>query len=144
MVRFRNRYLLLRLAWRDGKRDEALNEVSLLQAVRDAVGAAYGDVGAGRSQSSLQVKHYSGFTGLAVLRCGREDQKLVLAALSRLSSIQHRSLSLTVLRASGSVRCAARSAADAHDGAVTAAGRLPAAREVSLAAARARLVALDL
>jgi hypothetical protein len=24
-----------------------------------------------------QVKHYSGFTGLAVLRCGREDQKLV-------------------------------------------------------------------
>eukprot|EP00798_Chlamydomonas_sp_ICE-L_P013396 gene13396-19247_t len=74
-MRYKNRFLVFELLWRDGKRDESLNEGALLQASRDAIQTNFGDLGLGSSMTSFQVKYWNPFTNICVLRCGRDSSK---------------------------------------------------------------------
>ena len=78
MVRFKNRYLLFELIWKDGKVDLAVSEANLLGAIRDSVQTNFGDFGLGTSLASLQVKFYNPVTSTCVVRCGRDQHRQVM------------------------------------------------------------------
>lgn len=54
-MRFKNRYLLLELRWRDGRPAPGTGaaEAALLAALRDTLGAVFGDVALGPALASL-------------------------------------------------------------------------------------------
>ena len=81
-MRFKNRYVLLEVVWKDRKVDEGLNEAALLAAVRDGLQACFGDVGMAAALATLQVKYYNPWSRLAVLRCSREQYKQVQSLCS--------------------------------------------------------------
>ena len=43
-MRFKNRYLLLELVWKDSRRDDLLLEPALLTRFREALAACFGDL----------------------------------------------------------------------------------------------------
>ena len=72
-MRLKNRYLLLELMWKDGKLEENMQESIIQTAIRESVGAAFGDYGLALASGALQVKFYNPLTGLCVLRCARDQ-----------------------------------------------------------------------
>ena len=72
-MRLKNRYLLLELMWKDVKLDEGMQEITIQTAIRETVGAAFGDYGLAVASGALQVKYYNPLTGLCVLRCARDQ-----------------------------------------------------------------------
>ena len=77
MVRYKNRYLLLELIWKDGKIDLGVSEGSLLGIIRESMQTNFGDYGLGSALASMQVKHYNPITGTCVVRCSREQYRQV-------------------------------------------------------------------
>jgi ribonuclease P/MRP protein subunit POP5 len=77
MVRFKNRYLLVEMVWKDGRMDTSLNEAALLPVLRDSMAVNFGDHGLGMALASLSVKYYNPLTGLCVVRCSRDQFKEV-------------------------------------------------------------------
>jgi len=80
-MRFKNRYLLLELVWKDKRKDDLLLEPALLARFREALAACFGDLGAGLALQSLQVKYYNALTGLCIVRCSREQHRQARALL---------------------------------------------------------------
>lgn len=81
MVRFKNRYLLLELIWKDARIDLSLPEAALLGAFRDSMQSNFGDYGLGTALASLQVKYFNSVTGLCIVRCSREQHRQVVRGL---------------------------------------------------------------
>ena len=54
MVRFKNRYLLFEMVWKDGRVDDSLTDANVASAIRDSVGINFGDVGFSRALGSFQ------------------------------------------------------------------------------------------
>ena len=77
MVRFKNRFLLLEVIWKDSKVDLAMSEASLLSAIRESVQTNFGDLGLGLALASLQVKFFHPVTNICVVRCSREQHQQV-------------------------------------------------------------------
>ena len=76
-MRFKNRYLLLELVWKDARMDNVLLEPTLLARFRESLAANFGDHGVGLALQSLQVKYYHALTGLCIVRCSREQHRQV-------------------------------------------------------------------
>lgn len=83
MVRFKNRYPLAEVIWKDGRADDGLTEAILLGALRESLAINFGDSGVGLALQSLQVKYFNPLTNLLILRCGREQLKEVWQRISR-------------------------------------------------------------
>ena len=73
MVRFKNRYVLVELIWKDGRLDDTFSEAKLMAVLRDSMAVNYGDYGAGINSASLQVKYLNPLTNAAVVRCSRDQ-----------------------------------------------------------------------
>lgn len=54
MVRFKNRYILFQLHWKDGKIDDSLDEPALLAVFRESIRQNFGDFGLGGALVSFQ------------------------------------------------------------------------------------------
>mmetsp|Transcript_9888 Transcript_9888/g.32075 ORF Transcript_9888/g.32075 Transcript_9888/m.32075 type:complete len:150 (-) Transcript_9888:68-517(-) len=114
MVRFKNRYLLLELVWKDGKVDDTLGGAQLLKIIRDSVQVNFGDDGMGSVAASMQVKYINPLTGLCVLRCGRESYREVWGAATLVTEVRGRVAALRVLHVGGTLR-SCQAAALKHD-----------------------------
>ena len=79
MVRFKNRFLLVELIWKDGRIDETVTEANIQSLLRDSIALNFGDYGLGICFASQQVKYYNPLTNLCIVRCGREQYKEVRA-----------------------------------------------------------------
>lgn len=77
MVRFKNRYVLVELIWKDERLDESLTEGAILAVLRESMATNFGDHGAGIASASLQVKYYNPLTSLCIVRCSRDQLKEV-------------------------------------------------------------------
>lgn len=75
MVRFKNRFLLVELIWKDGRIDETLTEANIQSVLRESIALNFGDYGLGICLASQQVKYYNPLTNLCIVRCGREQYK---------------------------------------------------------------------
>lgn len=73
MVRYKNRFLLAELIWKDGRLDESLTEAGILAVLRDSIASNFGDFGLGVCLASMQVKYYNSLTNMCIVRCGREQ-----------------------------------------------------------------------
>lgn len=106
MVRLKSRYILFEVIYPPNllidsdslsKRDIVLShhkasppEVSaksIMQEIRRSLQTNFGDYGAGRVGSLLQVKYFSNNTSTGILRCLREDCDLLVAALVLINKI---------------------------------------------------------
>ncbi len=77
MVRFKNRFLLFELIWKDGRIDESLSEANIQAVLRESIALNFGDYGLGVCLASQQVKYYNSLTNLCIVRCGRDQYKKV-------------------------------------------------------------------
>ena len=133
MVRLKSRYLVARLAFKDGKLFssssstggagaplsllEPASEAALLPPLRAALLSTSGDLGAAASGpgGGLSVRAFDPSSGVAVIRCPRSCvAALRLAMATALPSIAHRSLKgggAATLRVCGSAGSARRAAA---------------------------------
>ena len=86
------------------------DEAALLAALRESLALHYGDAALGAALASLQVKYFNPRTGLAVVRCGREECASVQACVARCTSVKGRKAKLSVLRRSGTLRACVKAA----------------------------------
>ncbi|KAK9819175.1 hypothetical protein WJX81_006362 [Elliptochloris bilobata] len=142
-MRFKNRYLLLELVWKDARADDALLEPTLLACFRQSIWTCFGDHGLGLALASLQVKFHSALTGLCIVRCSRDQHRQVWGALSTITEIRHRTVLLRLLHLGGTLASCQRTAL-AHSRASLAALQLTAQQARSARDAEARLQALEL
>lgn len=113
MVRFKNRWLLVDVAWRDGSVDTTMNAMTVLNAVRDSVVANFGDSGLGTCLTSLQVRYYSPYTNTCVIRVATAEVDKVVSSLAMMRDLRQRRVAMRLVRVAGNlVRC--RKAAMAH------------------------------
>ncbi|KAK9868193.1 hypothetical protein WJX84_000151 [Apatococcus fuscideae] len=136
MVRFKNRYLVFELIWKDG-------EAALLSTFRDLVAQNFGDHGLGQALASLSVKHYNPFTGVCVIRCSRDQAREVWAALSMLTDLRNRTVMLHFLAITGTVRKCQKAAMD-FSSKVYPAIKIKAKHKRAFAEAEARLKSMDI
>jgi RNase P/RNase MRP subunit POP5 len=131
MVRLKSRYLVARLAFKDGKLFsssssstgaaltllEPASEAALLPPLRAALLSTSGELGAAASGpgGGLSVRAFDPSSGVAVIRCPRSCvASLRLAMATALPAIAHRSLrggGAATLRVCGSAGSARRAAA---------------------------------
>ncbi|KAI8926547.1 hypothetical protein BC831DRAFT_399841 [Entophlyctis helioformis] len=104
MVRFKNRYLLCEVCFEDGLIAENLNSYAILNAFKDSIETNFGDVGMGTVASSLQVKYYSPFTNLAIVRIGRDYARHVWAAATLITAVKKRKCMVRVLHVAGTIK----------------------------------------
>lgn len=103
MVRFKNRYILFQLHWKDGKIDDSLDEPALLAVFRESIRQNFGDFGLGGALVSFQgtsrafhrpilmisileklfniqiaVKYYNRWTNMCLIRCSRDQYRQVV------------------------------------------------------------------
>ncbi len=76
-VRFKNRYLLVEVIWKDGRADDSLTEPILQSVLRESLAVNFGDYGLGLALQSLQVKYFNSLTNVLIVRCDREHWKEV-------------------------------------------------------------------
>ena len=110
MVRFKNRYLLARVEFSDKKVDESLSPRDIFFALKASISYNYGDFGQGLLGNGLQVKYYNGITGQLIVRCARENHRLVWFALSSVTRLRSRLATISVLHVGGSLRTCQRAA----------------------------------
>ena len=106
-MRFKNRYLLIQLVFASSPSLSlpSLTAYQLFALLRSSVLTNFGEYGFGQISSSLQVKHLNNKTGLALLRCTRDDWQMVRAALLLgVRDIGGEECSVRVLGVSGTIR----------------------------------------
>lgn len=104
--KFKNRYLICRLTFKDGRAIADAGESSnlvLQKAIRQQLHVLFGDVGLGSALVSCQVKYVDAIHGICVVRCGREEYRRVWLALSCIKDIEMRVCRITVIGCSGSI-----------------------------------------
>jgi ribonuclease P/MRP protein subunit POP5 len=105
--KFKNRYLICRIAFKDGRPiAESAGESSnlmLQKAIRQQLHVLFGDVGLGSALVSCQVKYVDSTHGICVVRCGRDEYRRVWLALSCIRDIEMRVCRITIIGCTGSV-----------------------------------------
>eukprot|EP00891_Asterochloris_glomerata_P000703 jgi/Astpho2/703/e_gw1.00014.15.1_t len=69
-MRFKNRYLLMELVWRDGKTASQFNEAALFGVVQKAMQLQFGDYGAAMATASLSGEKQADAGPMSVLAGG--------------------------------------------------------------------------
>lgn len=93
----------------------AADAPELFHAVRAAVAELFGDVGAARAAAGgLAVRALQRTSGLAVVRCARDDAQRVHAALALVRALRRRPAAVRVLDVASSPRTLAGAAARWH------------------------------
>ncbi|KAL4419534.1 hypothetical protein ABPG77_005765 [Micractinium sp. CCAP 211/92] len=141
MVRFKNRYMLFEVCWKDGRYDDTITEAALLATFRDSLQQNFGDFGLGCALASFQVKYYNPVSNLCIVRCSRDEYRQVWATLCLLTEVHHRAVLLRLLRLTGTVAACQKATRVAH-AAATAGRRLPAQQARAAEDAEARLAAM--
>lgn len=78
---------------------------ALLQEIRRSLQVNFGDYGAGKVTSLLQMKYFSNMTSTGIIRCHREDCDLLLAALALTSKIgDNEGLIINPVKVSGTIK----------------------------------------
>ncbi|CAF9928256.1 MAG: hypothetical protein HETSPECPRED_006787 [Heterodermia speciosa] len=128
MVRVKHRYLLLNILypepeqypWKASLPDtiqfhhpspDDLTPQLLARAIKDQISILYGDYGAGLTNNGLNIKYLSPATSTAIIRCSRDNYRLVWAALTYMTQLpkssrfaQARSCVMQVVRVSGTIK----------------------------------------
>ena len=151
--------------------DASLNEAALLPVLRDGMAVNFGDYGLGMALASLSVKYYNPLTGLSVVRCSRDQCKevchlsflkqcdqnhntemdiisgqmasQVLACLTTVTSIRHRTVLIRLLHNGGTLSSCQRAAMQ-HDAAALKHLRLTAAQQGMVAERQQKLHSMEL
>lgn len=103
MVRFKNRYLVFRITWKDGRIDTSQHEGTILQSIREGIASLFGEVALASAMASCQVKYYNPYSGSVLVRSRRDDYRQVWAVVTCMREIQNRVCRFHVHRVSGNV-----------------------------------------
>ncbi|KAK9794680.1 hypothetical protein WJX73_009101 [Symbiochloris irregularis] len=101
MVRTKSRLLLLELVWKDERIDTAVNEVTILNAIRQSLVANFGDHGLGLALGTMQIKYFNPVTNLCIVRSSREQYRQVWGAITLINTINHRTVLFRLHKGSG-------------------------------------------
>ncbi|GLE04067.1 hypothetical protein PINS_up012978 [Pythium insidiosum] len=105
MVRLKTRYLIVEAnAPPQSRKGAALQRDSVTSLIKDSIARSYGDYGVGMLQYAFQVIYCSKETNLIVIRCAREQCKLVETSLVFVTESQGQELRFRVVRVCGSSR----------------------------------------
>ncbi|SCU80113.1 LAME_0B01662g1_1 [Lachancea meyersii CBS 8951] len=125
MVRLKSRYILFEVLYPTDLQDDISSErsrkdillqhhkassaqistKSIVQELRRALQYNFGDYGAGRVNSLLQMKYFSNRTSTGIIRCGREDYELVVVALTLMNKIDAiEGIILNPVKVSGTIK----------------------------------------
>ncbi|RKP20429.1 hypothetical protein ROZALSC1DRAFT_12723 [Rozella allomycis CSF55] len=104
MVRFKNRYILYEITFKDGKIDSTLSDQMILKHLKDVVQLYFGNYGMCCLSSSLSSKYFNPYTLMGLIRAPREFFRLAWFGLSMLSSIYGRTCSIRVIHVGGTIR----------------------------------------
>lgn len=102
MVRIKFRYLLFETIWQDGGSTSTQHE--LIRAVRQSLDECFGDMGAGRSASTILMKYYNPLTNIGIIRAGFASYRQVWGAMTFVRTVGARACLLRVLHVSGTIR----------------------------------------
>lgn len=104
MVRFKNRYLVCEVLWEDGKYDPGVKNKDFYEAIRESIGVNFGDWGTGMLMNSLSVKYWNSATNVGIVRCLRDEFRLLWAGITFINHIRNRKVRIKVVYTAGTVR----------------------------------------
>ena len=128
MVRIKQRYLLVHILYPEaslncanttplpslvslhGPTPDSLTPQLLLRGLRDQISLLYGDYGAGITANGLSVRYLSNATSTAIVRCSRDNYRIVWAALTWMTELpmgkkgEEKGCVMRVVRVSGTIR----------------------------------------
>lgn len=81
-----------------------ITQKSILQSVRKVILEVYGEYGAGTAGGLLQLKYFSNKTSTGILRCGRLNYQMVIAALALMNRLEDRDVIITGVHVSGTIK----------------------------------------
>eukprot|EP00903_Cladosiphon_okamuranus_P010476 g9912.t1 len=113
MVRFKHRYLVANVAASPAKAVE-LGSKEISAMLKEAIAANFGDLGAGRTARSLQVRSFDRDSGVCVIRVGRDLHRMVRASVTLLAGTKDARLSVTVEGVAGCDRTLKLAAMEAY------------------------------
>ena len=105
MVRVKSRYLLFEINFEDDLILESLTSSSITTIVKESIEANFGSFGSGVT-SSIQIKYFSPFTNIGILRMPREHGRMVWASLTFITKIKKIPCRIRVLHVSGTIKSA--------------------------------------
>lgn len=127
MVRYKNRYLVMRVLFKDGKRTPSsaaaagagpsppTDQAALTAACRDAVAAALGAAALAKAAPALSARFHAPSSGVCVVRCARDGHSdLAQLLCKRVTLVSLRSASLRLLSVQGAPRTARAAALAQH------------------------------
>ena len=84
---------------------QEISAKSIVQELRNSLRLNFGDYGAARANSLLQIKYFSNSTSTGIIRCLREDVDLVLLALFFINSVNGvENLIVNPVKVSGTIK----------------------------------------
>jgi ribonuclease P/MRP protein subunit POP5 len=106
MVRFKNRYLVVEIIWETPvqQRKLHLTKDQILAYIKESIGMNFGEFGIATVISTLQVKYYNDATNICILRCPREQFRMVWGALTLITRIENEAAILRVIHVGGTLR----------------------------------------
>lgn len=102
MVRFKNRYLLIKFEF-DDRRIENYTAQYISNLLREEVRKSFGDLGLGQSMN-MSVKYFNPLTGMGIVRAPRDSYRTVWGAVTLLNKCNERTCKVEVLKISGTIR----------------------------------------
>eukprot|EP01127_Copromyxa_protea_P006079 TRINITY_DN15892_c0_g1_i1.p1 TRINITY_DN15892_c0_g1~~TRINITY_DN15892_c0_g1_i1.p1 ORF type:complete len:155 (+),score=21.19 TRINITY_DN15892_c0_g1_i1:50-514(+) len=105
MVRFKNRYLLTQIVYKDWRSSSAhVSANQVHEAISESLALNFGDFGVG-ANGTLNVKRFSEKSkDLCIIRCPRDNMRMVWGAITFVSNISGVSLSFNVLHVAGTLK----------------------------------------
>ncbi|KAK9766463.1 RNA-binding protein pop5 [Basidiobolus ranarum] len=117
MVRFKNRYILFEILFEDTNSSKVthflhpshpfetpLNTRSLQNLFKEQLTLNFGDYGRGCLGSSLQVKYFSPYTNIGIVRVGRDYFHTLWATLTFITSVEKRECLFRVIHLGGTIK----------------------------------------
>ncbi|KAI8810208.1 hypothetical protein BJ742DRAFT_801030 [Cladochytrium replicatum] len=83
---------------------EGVTASTIAEVVRESIALNFGDRGMGLCQSSLQVKYFSHFTNLGIVRVGRDHARMVWGALTFVNLIGRNRCIIRVQHVGGTIK----------------------------------------
>jgi RNase P/RNase MRP subunit POP5 len=78
--------------------------------LRDAVREHFGDLAAGRTMQSLQVRYLNALTNTAIVRVARDDHRALGTAMAMVTALRGRPVILRTAHLGGTIRCCQKAA----------------------------------
>lgn len=105
MVRVKHRYILFEVIYENqNSLDINVADRQVLHVVKTSLKHNFGDYGGGLVGHSLWLKYYSVETGSGIIRCHRDHQHLLQAALTLVTSVGSKACYIKTLHVSGTIQ----------------------------------------